>query len=493
MLRPSLPSLPKSPTGIAGFDEITHGGLPTGRPTLVCGSAGSGKTLFAMEFLVQGILQFGENGVMMSFEESADALAQNVASLGYDVPKLIHENRLVIDPIRIHPAEILETGEYDLEGLFIRLELAVQSVNAKRVVLDTLEALFAGLKDSPLLRSEIVRLFDWLRERGLTAVITAEQGNGAITRYGLEEYVSDCVILLDHRVRDQISTRRMRILKYRGTAHGTNEYPFLLDKQGIIVMPITSLNIDYDVSDQRISTGVAGLDQMFGGQGIFRGSSLLISGAAGAGKSNLAAQLAAAACERGDRCLYISCEETSKQFVRNCASIGLDLKTPVERGVLRIFPARPHVHGLEQHLVEMYRAIDQFEPAMVIIDPVTSLISAGTLTDAGLAVVRLVDFLKGRGITLVMTDLIRGVESLDRHELGLSSMVDSWLMLLHVVQDARRLRTAQIIKSRGTNHSKIVHELFITDDGIEFVDLYSGDKRLRVSPNDHHQKVHQAN
>src|SRR3954465_1439868 len=401
----SSTALPKAPTGIQGLDEITAGGLPRGRPTLVCGSAGCGKTLFSMEFLVRGATQYGEPGVFMAFEETAPELTQNVRSLGFDLDELAKEKKLVIDFVRLERSEIDETGDYDLEGLFIRLGAALDAIGAKRVVLDTIENLFAGLQNEGILRAELRRLFRWLKDRGVTAVITGERGEGQLTRHGLEEYVSDCVILLDHRVADQVSTRRLRVVKYRGSAHGTNEYPFLIDEAGISVMPLTSAGLDYAASGERISTGIPELDEMMGGLGYFRGSTILVSGMAGSGKSTPAAHFANAACGRGERCLYFAFEESPAQIVRNMRSIGLDLRGWVDRGFLRFAANRPSLQGLEMHLARMLRDVEVIEPRAVVVAPISSLMTAGLGSDVHAMLLRLIDHLKGRAVTALFTNL----------------------------------------------------------------------------------------
>jgi len=387
-------ALPKAPTGISGLDEITLGGLPRGRPTLVCGAAGCGKTLLAMEFLLRGAEQFGETGVFMAFEETEQDLSQNVRSLGFDLDKLVADHKIAVDYVRIEPAEIHETGEYDLEGLFLRLGMAIDSVGAKRVVLDTLEALFGGFTNQGLLRAELRRLFRWLKDKGVTAIITGERGEGSLTRQGLEEYVSDCVILLDHRVTEQVSTRRLRIVKYRGSTHGTNEYPFLIDENGIHVLPLTSLKLNHAASTERISSGVSRLDSMLGGEGYYRGSSVLISGTAGTGKTSLSAHFANATCARGERCLYLAFEESPAQLVRNMKSIGLDLNPWIKKGLLRLEASRPTLHGIEMHLAVIHKMVNDFDPQVVIIDPVSNFSSAGSGSDAEAMVLRLIDFLK---------------------------------------------------------------------------------------------------
>ncbi|HET7004606.1 MAG TPA: circadian clock protein KaiC, partial [Candidatus Binatia bacterium] len=399
------PALAKAPTGITGFDEITGGGLPRGRTSLITGSAGAGKTLFGMEFIYRGATQFGDPGVFMAFEENETELAENVASLGFDLDGLIKHNQLVIDYVRVERSEIEETGEYDLEGLFIRLGHAIDKVNAKRVVLDTIEALFAALPNEAVLRAELRRLFRWLKDRGVTGVITAERGAGALTRNGLEEYVSDCVVLLDHRVIDQVSTRRMRVVKYRGSSHGTNEYPFLIESQGLMVLPVTSMGLDHDAPTDRISTGIPQLDGMLDGQGYYRGSSVLLSGTAGAGKTSVAAHFVDAACARGEHCMYFAFEESQRQIMRNMSSIGIDLRRWVERDLLRFQTARPHLQGLESHLALMIKQIGDFNPAAVVVDPITNLTEIGSEREAKTMLVRLVDFLKSRRITSVFTSL----------------------------------------------------------------------------------------
>ena len=472
---PPPPKLPKCPTGIHGLDTITGGGLPRGRPTLVCGGSGSGKTLMGMEFLVRGIQDYNEPGVFMCFEERAKDLAANVSSLGFDLPALIASKKLVIDPVTIDREEIMETGEYSLDGLFVRLNAAIDAVGAKRVVLDTVEALFAALSNQNILRSELRRLFAWLKEKGVTAVITGERGEGALTRHGLEEYVSDCVILLDARVTDQIATRRLRIVKYRGSAHGTNEYPFLIDEQGFTVLPITGINLNYTVSRQTISTGIPSLDAMFGQKGYFRGGSLLVSGAAGCGKTSIAAHFIDAACRRGERCIYFAFEESADQIVRNMRSIGIDLGRWVTKGLLRFDASRPSSLGMEVHLSSMVRLVDQFKPQVVVLDPVTSFEAAGTELDARAMLMRMVDLLKTRQITALFTSLTSAGASAEQSEIGISSLIDSWLVLHNsVVQAGERARTLSVVKSRGMKHSNQARELVLTDQGARLADVFVG-------------------
>jgi circadian clock protein KaiC len=469
-----MDSLPKTPTGIEGFDEITGGGLPTGRPTLLCGGAGCGKTLFSMSFLVNGATQYDEPGVFMSFEESSDELAQNVASLGYDLPQLIKDKKLLLDHVRVERSEIEETGDYDLEGLFIRLGFAIDSIGARRVVLDTIESLFAGLSNQTILRAELRRLFRWLKDRGVTAVITGERGDGTLTRQGLEEYVSDAVILLDHRVNDQISTRRLRIVKYRGSAHGTNEYPFLIDEDGIAILPLTSLGLSHAAASERISSGIERLDTMLEGKGYYRGSTILVSGTAGAGKSSIAAHFADAACRRGERALVFLFEESPGQVVRNMRSIGIDLQKWVDRGLLRFYAARPSLYGLEMHLSQMHRLIERFQPSVVVGDPVSSLLNVATETDVQTTMTRLVDHLKAKGITALMTSLTRGRMEDERTDIAISSIVDTWLLVVTLESSGERNRGLYVLKSRGMAHSNQIREFLLTSHGVELLDAYIG-------------------
>jgi circadian clock protein KaiC len=462
--KPAIVSrLPKAKSGIPGLDEITGGGLPRGRPTLVCGSAGAGKTLFAVEFLVRGI-EMGEPGVFMTFEETPEELAQNVASLGFDLEQLSAQKKLVVDFVRVERSEIEETGEYDLEGLFVRLGHAIDSVSAKRVVLDTIESLFAGLSNATLLRAELRRLFRWLKARRVTAIVTAERGTGALTRHGLEEYVSDCVILLDHRVTDQISTRRLRVVKYRGSAHGTNEYPFLLDHSGFSVLPITSLGLQHLASAERVSSGIPRLDIMLGG-GYFRGSTVLVSGTPGSGKTSVAARFVQAACERGERCLFFAFEESPEQLARNMSSIGMDLGRWRKRRLLRLESARPAVYGLETHLAFMHRAIGEFRPRAVLVDPITDF--TDSRADNKAMLMRLIDFLKVEGITAVFTSLTSFGDHVEQSEASVSSLIDTWITLRALEREARRYRAICVLKSRGMPHSHDIREFRITRRGID--------------------------
>jgi circadian clock protein KaiC len=471
---PIVARLPKSPTGIDGFDQVTEGGLPTGRPTLVCGGAGCGKTLFAISFLVHGATRFDEPGVYLSFEENTDELVQNVASLGFDLPGLIEKKRIVLDHVRVERSEIEETGDYDLEGLFIRLGFAIDSIGARRVVLDTIESLFSGLANQSILRAELRRLFRWLKDKGVTALITGERGDGTLTRQGLEEYVSDAVILLDHRVTEQVSTRRLRIVKYRGSAHGTNEYPFLIDEEGIAVLPVTSIGLSHAATSERISSGVARLDTMLGGQGYYRGSTILVSGTAGAGKSSLSAHFVDAACRRGERCLAFEFEESPQQVVRNMRSIGIDLQQWVDRGLLEFQAARPSVHGLEMHLSRMHRAIERFRPSVVVLDPVSSLISVAAEGDVRATLTRLIDYLKVQGITALLTSLTHGRGELEQTDVAISSIVDTWLLLVTLESSGERNRGLYVLKSRGMGHSNQIREFLLTDHGVEVIDVYAG-------------------
>ncbi len=465
-------TLKKVATGITGFDEITLGGLPQGRPTLICGFAGCGKTLFGMSFLVNGATQYGEPGVFMSFEERTQDLIENVGSLDYNLQALVDQNLLAIDHVYVDSSEIEETGEYDLEGLFVRLGYAIDSIGAKRVVLDTIEALFSSFKDAAVLRAELRRLFYWLKERGVTAVVTGERGEGLLTRYGIEEYVSDCVILLDNRVVDQITTRRLRVIKYRGSSHGTNEYPFFIDEQGLTVMPITAAGLDHLALEEIVPTGIEGLDRMLHRGGYFRGSSVLVSGLAGTGKTTFAASFVNATCQRGERCLMFSFEEAESQLLRNLGSVGLKLKGYIDQDLLRVESARPSLYGLEVHLARMYREITEFKPHTVIIDPISAF--HGPQSEVHATLLRLVDLLKQRNISAIFTSLsdaktIRG--ELDR---AISSLMDTWVSLSSVEADGEYNRLLYVLKARGMGHSNQVREYHIDQRGITLVSPYIG-------------------
>ena len=468
----SSPALPKAPTGIAGFDDITLGGLPAGRPSLICGAAGSGKTLLAATFLVNGAVQFDEPGVFMSFEERAEDLAANVASLGYDLDRLVAENKIAIDHVRVERSEIEESGEYDLEGLFVRLGFAVDAIGAKRVVLDTIETLFSGLSNTAVLRSELRRLFGWIKERGLTAVITGERGEGQFTRQGLEEYVSDCVVLLDNRVQDQITTRRLRVVKYRGSAHGTNEYPFLIDDSGISVLPVTGASLMHGVSNEIVSTGVPGIDAMLAPGGVFKGSSVMVSGVAGTGKTTMGAIFADAACKRGERCLVFVFEESSEQICRNARSVGLDLQAHVDAGHLSFEAARPSLYGLEMHLARMHRDIDRFRPNVVVVDPISAL--RGPNSEVHATLLRMIDLLKSRDITALFTSLRNDDGILDERDRGLSSLMDCWIKLIDIEANGEINRSLYVIKARGMSHSNQVREYHMSANGIELIEPYLG-------------------
>jgi circadian clock protein KaiC len=466
--------LAKSPTGIKGLDEITGGGLPKGRPTLVCGGTGCGKTLLAMEFLVRGATEFNEPGVYVSFEEKSEELTKNFASLGFDLNDLANRKKLALDYVHIERSEIEETGEYDLEGLFIRLGYAIATIGAKRVVLDTIETLFSGFTNEVILRSELKRMFTFLKDKGVTAIITGEQGERTLTRFGLEEYVADCVIFLSHKVDQQIATRRLRIVKYRGSAHGTNEYPFLIDELGFSVMPISSIGLDHAASTERVSTGIPRLDTMLGGKGYYRGSSILVTGTAGTGKSSMAAHFVDAACRRGERCLYFAFEESRNQIIRNMRSIGINLEQWVNKGLLEFRNSRPTLYGLEMHLVTMHKAIEAFNPAIVVIDPISNLVAAASEMEVKSMLSRLIDFLKMKQITAFCTDLTTTNSSVERTEVGISSLMDTWLLLKVMEESGERNRGMYILKSRGMEHSNQVREYRLTDNGAQLQDVYVG-------------------
>ena len=479
--------LRKTKTGISGLDEITLGGIPTGRPTLICGGPGCGKTLFSIEFLVNGATRFNEPGVFITFEEKTEELTTNVASLGFDLDKLQKEKKLRLDYVRIERSEIEETGEYDLDGLFIRLELAINSIAAKRVVLDTIENLFAGLTNQGILRAELRRLFLWLKDKGVTAIITGEQGDGKLTRHGLEEYVSDCVILLDHRVINQISTRRLRIVKYRGSAHGTNEFPFLIDEEGISVLPVTSLKLDRKVSSERISTGLSTLDEMFGGKGFYRGSSILVSGMAGTGKTSIAAFFVNEACKRNEKAIYFAFEESPPQIIRNMRSIGLNLEPHIKKGLLQFQSARPALHGLEMHLSSIYKVVRDFKPKIVVLDPITNLVSVGLINEVNSMLLRLIDFLQGEGITVMLTALMKVMD--ERMDEGVSSLVDTWISVKEIEANGERNKVLYIMKSRGMKHSNQVREFIISNRGLNLVEIYLGPSGVLLGSERKEQKL----
>jgi len=465
--RNSLPKLKKCPTGIAGLDDVLNGGIPRGRPTLVCGGAGSGKTLLAIEFIVRGARDLGEPGVFMCFEETEQELAANVASLGFDIAALSRDKLIAIDHVHVERSEIVDTGEYDLDGLFVRLNAMISSVGAKRVAIDSLEALFASLPNEAILRAELRRLFRWLKERGVTAVITGEQGRATLTRHGLEEYISDCVIFLDHRVINQVATRRLRVVKYRGTSHGTSEYPTMIDERGLSVLPISSLGLDYPVTNERVSTGIAEMDRMLEGEGYFRGSSVLVSGTAGTGKSTFAAAFVDAACRRGERCLYLAFEESAAQIMRNMASVGYGLEKWVKKGLLRFHAVRSTLYGLEQHLVTIHKLVEDFHPQVMTLDPITNFRTMGDQAEVKAMLTRVIDYIKQKGLTAVFANLTPGGSSAEQSESEVSSLMDTWLLLRNAEADGDRKRLVHILKSRGMAHSSQVRSFELTSKGIK--------------------------
>lgn len=467
-------ALPKSPTGIQGFDEITDGGLPSGRPTLVCGGAGCGKTLFGIEFLVRGATQYNEPGVFMSFEETNEELTINVASLGFDLEDLVKSKKIVLEHVHIERSEIEETGEYDLEGLFIRLGYAIDLIGAKRVVLDTIESLFAGLPNQLILRAELRRLFRWLKTKGVTAIITGERGEETLTRQGLEEYVSDCVIMLDHRVNEQTSIRRLRVVKYRGSIHGTNEYPFLIDESGFSVLPVTSLGLKHIVSNERVSSGIVGLDEMLEGKGFYNGSTVLISGTAGVGKTSISAHFAEAACKRGERVLYFCFEESPNQLMRNMLSIGINLEIWVKKGLLQFQATRPTFYGLEMHLAVTQKIVKEFKPKIVILDPINTFIIGDKDFEVKLMIMRIVDFLKAHQITALFTNLTSAEYSLESSDVGISSLIDTWILLRDIEVNGERNRGMYVLKSRGMANSNQIREFILTSHGVKLREVYIG-------------------
>ena len=469
--------LSKSPTGIQGLDEVTGGGLPKGRPTLVAGGAGCGKTLFAMEFLVQGARQYNEPGIFVSFEENSRELTKNFSSLGYDLNELVARKKLLLDYVHIERSEIEVTGEYDLEGLFVRLQSLIDSIGAKRIVLDTIETLFSALPNEGILRAELRRLFRWLKAKGLTAIITAEKGDGDLTRHGLEEYVSDCVIALEHQVANLVATRRLRIVKYRGSSHGTNEYPFLIDDTGISVLPITSVELRHAASIERISSGIPPLDAMLGGKGFYRGSSILVSGTAGTGKTSMAAHFADAVCRRGERCLYLAFEESENQIIRNMRSIGIDIEQWTRKGRLTFRAARPTMYGLEMHLARIHRLIEDIKPHAILFDPITNLMAVADANEVKAMLTRLIDYLKLKKITAFFTNLSHQ-HMLEQTDLSVSSLMDTWISLRDIELGGERNRGLYVLKSRGMEHSNQIREFLLTDKGIDLIDVYKGGENV---------------
>jgi len=474
-MRPPEAVLEKVPSGITGLDEITLGGLPRGRPTLVCGSAGCGKTMLAVEFLVRGILEYGEPGVFIAFEERPEDLAKNVASLGFNLRDLEERGLLVVEYIHVDKSDMEVAGNYDLEGLFLTLQACIEAVGAKRIAIDTLETIFGGFDNHALLREELQRLFRWLKDREMTAIITAERGDGTLTRQGMEEYVSDCVLLLDHRIIDQVSTRRLRIVKYRGSTHGTNEYPFLIDEGGLSVLPLSSLSLDHEASRERISSGIPRLDVMLEGKGYYRGSTILVSGTAGSGKTSIVNFFADTTCRRGEKCLYMAFEESPSQIKRNMESLGLDMEKWVREGRLVYHASRPSVYGLEMHLVKIHKLIRELSPDVVILDPVTNLTTMGSTTEVNSMLVRLIDYLKSENITAMFTGLTSGHQTnLEATEVGISSLIDTWLVVRDIEVNGERNRGVYVIKSRGMAHSNQIREFVLTSKGVDLLDVYVG-------------------
>jgi circadian clock protein KaiC len=470
----ALTLLKKTPSGINGLDQITAGGLPWGRPTLVCGTAGSGKTLFAMEFLVHGARDFNEPGIFVAFEEKSEELTVNVASLGFDLEKLQAQKLIKLDHIRIERSEIEETGEYNLDGLFIRLGYAIDSIGAKRVVLDTIESLFSGLTNEAILRAELRRLFEWLKEKKVTTIITGEKGEGTLTRQGLEEYVSDCVILLDHRVENKISTRLLRIIKYRGSVHGTNEYPFLIDEDGISVLPVTSLLLNHEASTERIPSGIPALDKMLGGSGFFKFSSILVSGTAGTGKTSIAGSFIDQSCKDGRKSIYFAFEESPQQIIRNMRSINVDLQKHIDSGLLTFSASRPTQSGLEMHLLGITRLVDKFKPEVIVLDPISNLITVGSASEVKSLLTRLIDYLQGANVTVMFTALAYNENKTEQTDEGISSLVDAWLLVRDIESNGERNRGLYVMKSRGMRHSNQVREFVISDEGLRLVDVFLG-------------------
>jgi circadian clock protein KaiC len=472
---PTKPNqLEKCPTGIKGLDEVTEGGFPKNRTTLISGGAGSGKTLLGIDFLIKGAADFNEPGIFMSFEETEDDLYKDVASLNLDLPGLVSRKKILLEHVILNRKDIRE-ADFNLEGILVRLEHAIDSIGAKRVVLDSIESPFAGITDAGILRIEIKRLFKWLKDKNVTALVTGEPNDGSYTRHGLEEFVSDCIILLDNRVKEQIAIRRLRVIKYRGSNHGTNEYPFVIDKSGLSVIPITSAGLNQPGTSKKVLTGISSLDKMFKKKpGFTLGSTVLVSGTAGTGKTSLAAAFALESCERGEKCLFLSYEESSGQLIQNMSSIGIDFAPWVKKGLLKIVSVRPSFFGLEMHLLDLYKIVDSFKPKSVIIDPLTSLIGEGDEREIRSMITRMIDLLKSRSITTFFTSLVSSSEKNDTSgEIGVSSLIDTWIVVRELEEDAgkKRIRGLFIVKSRGTGHESDVHKLILSDSGIRLVPM----------------------
>ena len=464
--------LEKCPTGIKGFDEITEGGIPRNRITLLSGGTGTGKTLLGIDFLISGVTKYDETGVFMSFEENGDELFEDVGSLNFDLQSLVTDKQIQLEYVVLERRDVQADGEFNLEGIFVRLELAIDSIGAKRVVLDSIDSLFAGVTDVGILRLEIKRLFRWLKNKKVTTIITGETTQGTYTRHGLEAYISDCIIFVDNRVREQISTRRMRVIKYRGSNHGTNEYPFVIDKNGLSVIPITSAGLDSPGSSERLSTGIPSLNALFNGGGYTRGSTVLVSGTAGTGKTSLGVAFAVETCSRGERCVLLSYEESPGQLIQNMTSIGFDLAPLVKSGLLLIVSTRPSFFGLEMHLLDLYKMLAEFKPQAVVIDPISSLLGQGNPLEIQSMLTRMIDALKSQSITGVFTSLVSSTEQNDTSgEIGVSSLIDTWIVVreLEETEGRRRIRGLYIVKSRGMGHSSDVHKLVMSDSGMTVI------------------------
>ena len=466
--------LKKVPSGIPGFDDITNGGLPCERSTLVCGDAGAGKTMFGMQFLIEGVTEQQEPGVFVAFEESEPDLKKNVASLGWDLDFLCRQKKIAVEAMHISSDEMIQAGQFDLEGLFIRLDAAIRDVGAQRIVLDTVETLFGLFTDAHIVRAEFRRLLWWLKDRGITGVVTAERGHEGLTRFGIEEYVSDCVVDLSQTMHGQTTRRHLRILKFRGSGHGTNAYPFLIGRRGIHLFAVTELGLDYPVSKERISSGISRLDEMLGGKGFYRASSILLSGTAGTGKSSVNASFVDAACDRGEKAVYISYEESKAQIIRNMESIGIDLHKWQESGLLRFHTARVTTYGLEEHFFVIKELIEQNPPDVVVIDPVSNLLQMGSSEEVKNLLTRLIDLLKSRGITTVVTELITDGNPMEGTNTDISSLMDAWILLRAVESSGERNRVLYVLKSRGMSHSHQVREFVLSDAGISLMDVYAG-------------------
>jgi circadian clock protein KaiC len=471
-------SLSKHPiaTGIDGLDFVLQGGLPAGRPTLLRGAAGTGKTVIALTFLCEGIAA-GDSGVLVTFDESPEALLEHAEGFGFPARRHRTEGRLRILDMRPDRNEVQVGDTIELTAVLARIGHALDSTGASRLVVDAIDAMEAGFANSQSLRTELARVFDWIRDRGVTSLITTGEHAEFSARYGLEDYIADCVIALKQEVKHRVMTRVLRVVKRRGRGHGTNEYPFLLDTDGLFLVPVTGSVLGAPVSEQLLSTGIPGLDAMLGGQGIYQGSTVLLSGQAGTGKTSIACSLTQAACAAGIPVLYLSFEESVAELTRNQRSLGIDIGRYLaddDRGTLVMLPIRAVELGLEEHLMRAMHLVKRHRPALVVLDPVSSLAGRGDEPGAKEILLRLLHLIKEEGITVVATELLsddsQGVSHLD-----VSSMIDVWIKLRRHEHNGEMNRLIYVVKARGLPISDQVKEFRITSTGLRIEDPYIGE------------------